>query len=341
MGYYVGLLIFIFVANLFTGQMTNTERGRKIFFFLTCLAVVLFQGFRSFTVGTDLATYIPDYSRMGAAGFTGELEYKNYEAGYVVLNKLLYMIGFDERGFLLVVTAIIQIPIFYTMYRYSEKPMMSILWYFAFGRFIMTFSGIRQSIAMSICFLAYYLIKERKPIYFVLLILFAALFHASALFCLILYPLYYMKLDRRKVFLAIALLIVVYIFRGRIFAFFSLLYYGEARETSVTGAYTMFITYLLLFIISFFGNREEDKDFMGMRNILLVLVMVYSFAPMHDYVTRIGYPLALYMSIYIPKLINSFEVVPKWLYYGICYVVLVVAFFYFLGGMETLPFSFG
>ncbi len=341
MSYYAGLLIFLFAIYFLTEQMNNKERGRKVFFLLACLAVVLFQGFRSFTVGTDLVNYIPDYLRIGAAGFNGDLEYKNYEVGYVVLNKLLYMIGLDERGFLFVVTAIIQIPIFYTMYRYSEIPMMGILWYFAFGRFIMTFSGIRQSIAMSICFLAYYFIKERKVLFFIILILFASLFHTSALFCLILYPLYYMKLDRRKVFFVIALLVVVYVFRGRLFYLFSSLYYGEARETSTTGAYTMFITYLLIYLISFLGNREDDKDYIGMRNILFVLVMVYSFASIHDYVTRIGYPLALYMSIYIPKLVNGFKVVPKWLYHGICYIGLITAFCFFLGGLETLPFSFG
>ena len=80
---------------------------------------------------------------------------------------------------------------------------------------------------------------------------------------------------------------------------------------------------------------------MGLRNILLVLTMIYSFASVHNYVTRIGYPLSLYMTIFIPKMIYIFNVVPKVLYHLGCCAVLIAAFFYFLGGMNTLPFSFG
>lgn len=340
MEYYTGLLVFIFIIYIVTSQMQDIDRARKLFFVVSCAAVILFQGFRSFNVGTDLASYIPAYSKIGVARM-GNLEYLNYESGYVVFNKILYIVGLDERGFLVAVAAAVQIPIYYTMYRYSEMSLISILWYFAFGNFLMTFSGLRQSIAMSLCFIAYYFIKERKLFFYIALILFAALFHSSALFCLILYPLYYMKLDKRKIFVVFGLLGLVFLFRNQIFSFLSALYYGEAKSTTTTGAYTMFIAYMLLLVVSFFRSEEEYEDYIGLRNVLLVLTMIYSFAPLHDYVTRIGYPLSLYMTIFIPKLINNFDVVPRVLYHLGCYVVLIVAFFYFLGGLNTLPFSFG
>lgn len=69
--------------------------------------------------------------------------------------------------------------------------------------------------------------------------------------------------------------------------------------------------------------------------------MVYSFAPMHDYVARIGYPLSLYMTVFVPKLVKSYDVTPKGVYYGGCYLLLTICFFYFLGGLDTLPFRFG
>ncbi|MCC8155585.1 MAG: hypothetical protein LIP01_16250, partial [Tannerellaceae bacterium] len=155
----------------------------------------------------------------------------------------------------------------------------------------------------------------------------------------------------------------MYLFRSPIFNFLSNLYYGEVKETTATGAYTMLVIYVLLYIISFFayggtryasesteimGNAVsdddewEDKDFYGLRNILLLLAMVYAFAPMHNYVTRIGYPLGLYMSLYIPKLIDGFEVTPKWLYNAVCILILVGCFLSrSVGSLGTLPFSFG
>lgn len=338
--YYAGLLLFLFTIYIFTGQMENTEKARKIFLLVSCLGVILFQGFRSFNVGTDLASYIPAYSRIGATGMEN-LEYLNYELGYVALNKILYMIGLEERGFLIVISLIIQIPIFFTIYRYSELPMISVLWYFAFGNFLTTFSALRQSIAMSLCFIAYYFIKKRKLVCYSVSILFASLLHVSALFCIVLYPLYYMKLDKRKIFVALGLIGLVLFFRGQIFSLVSALYYGESKSTTATGAYTMFIIYLFLFAVAFLRSKKEDEDYIGLRNILLLLTIIYSFASLHDYVIRIGYPLSLYMTIFIPKLINNFDVVPKRLYHLGCYIVLIVIFFYFLGGLDTLPFSFG
>lgn len=339
MAYYSGLLIYIWILYVLTSQMKNKERGRKIFFIFVCLGVILFQGFRSFTVGTDLASYIPSYFRIGVEDFY-DFTYLNYEPGYVILNKILYQMGVDERGFLIAIAAFVQIPIFYTLYRYSEWPILSILWYFTFGNFIFTFSGLRQSIAMAICFLGYKFIKNKKFMHYFLVILFASTFHSSAWFCLVLYPIYFVKLDRRKIFIALGMLAMVYMLRSSIFAFLGRLYYEESISSMDTGAFTMFAVYVLMFILSFYKKKEET-EYMGLRNILLILAMIYSFASMHTYVTRIGYPLSLYMTVFVPKLANSFHVVPRWLYHSLCYAVLIAVFYYFLGGLNTLPFSFG
>ena len=136
--YYGGLLLYIFALYLFFGQMKRTDCATALFFSFACLGVVLFQGFRAFSVGTDLSSYLPGYLAIGRSNFT-QLNYQNFETGYVVLNKILYRLGLDVRGFLIAIAAIIQIPVFYTMGRYSEKPLLSILWYFTFGNFLMTF----------------------------------------------------------------------------------------------------------------------------------------------------------------------------------------------------------
>lgn len=339
MAYYTGLLAFIGILYMCTGNAINKRRGRIMFFALTCTAVILFQGFRSFTVGTDLASYIPSYFSIGRLR-SGKLNYLNYEAGYVLLNKLLYQLGFDERGFLIAVAGIVQIPIFYTIYRYSKRAMIPILWYFAFGNFIMTFSGLRQSIAMSLCFAAYRFIKEKHMIHYFVAILLAACFHKSALFCLALYPIYYIKLDKKNLFGAIIVFCIVFTMRNQIFTYFSTLYYGEAKATTTTGAYTMFAAYLLFFILSFY-NRSPDADYMGLRNILFVLTLIYSFAPLHDYVARIGYPLTLYVGLLLPQVIDGFHIKPQGVYHGLCCIFLIICFYYFLGGLNTLPFSFG
>lgn len=336
--YYSILIIYIFLLFFITNQIKNKRNGRVVFFSLVCITIILFQGFRSFSVGTDLSAYIPAYSRIGIKNLF-DLSYMNFEPGYVLLNKLIYYFRLDERAFLIIISGLIQIPIFITMYKYSKNPIISILWYFSFGNFIMTFSGLRQSIAMSLCFSAYYFIRKKELLMYCLILLFASCFHTSALFCLFLYPIYYIKIDKKKLFGVLVIIAFVFVLRERIFNFMSALYFGEAKAISTTGAYTMFIIYVFIYCISFY-KRNPDSEYMGLRNILLILTIIYSFASIHDYVTRIGYPLTLYMTLFMPEIIECFKIKPKYIYYTGCYIILILCFFYFLGELDTLPFSF-
>lgn len=339
--YYSSLILSIFILYFITSNLQNTTKARKIFFIFTCTFVILFQGYRSFTVGTDLASYIPSYSVIGTQiNSFSNLSFLNYESGYVVYNKLLYTLGFDERSFLIITAMFIQIPIFYTMYKYSKKPLLSIFVYFAFSNFIMTFSGLRQSIAMSLCFYSYKFIKEKKILFYMVAIIIATLFHLSAIICLLLYPLYYIKLDTKKIIFVIVIIVGCLIFNNQIIQLANQIYYGEGREIATTNAYTMLILYCILLIISYLIN-SNDYDYIGLRNILTCLCIIYTIAPVSNTFTRLGYPLSLYLTIFIPEIVLKINIKPNNLIKDIiCYVICISCFFYFLGGLDTLPFSF-
>lgn len=339
--YYIGLFIYIFIVYIFSLIIKNKKRGRKFFFILVCLGIILFQGFRDFSVGIDLIGYIPSYTKIGNIPISNffdiiNLKYQNYEKGYILLNKIIFLLGCSEREFLIIITGIIQIPIFYTFYKYSENYLISVLWYFSFGNFFMTFSGLRQSIAMALGFFAYYFIKNNEKYKFIFFIIFASFFHKSAIFCLILYPLYYIKIDKRKIIFILTFLFLIFLFKTKIFFIMNRLYYGSDGLLSETKAYTMLIIYLILYILSLYLSKEE-KDYQGLRNILLFLVIIYIFAPINNIVTRIGYPLTLYMTIFIPKMILNIKVKPYFIYIGSIYLTLIWCCYYFA---KALDFKF-
>ena len=311
---------------------------RKLFFFTVCFTIIIFQGLRSFSVGTDLRAYLPSYLNIGHLPFN-TFSYQNFEPGFIFLNKILYTLGFSKRGFLFIVACMVQIPIFYTMYKYSSLPLLSILCYFAIGNFLMTFSGLRQSIAMAICFAAYGSIKTKNLKQFICMIVIASLFHKSALFCLSLYPLYYVNIGKKWRYACYFLIIIVFIFRKKIFSILGILYYGDALEITNTGAFEMFFAYIFLYACSFIP-KSTSTDYKGLRNILLLLTIIFSFSSIHPYIARIGYPLTLYMTIFIPEVVNRIKFTPVWFYHGICYTVLTVYFLLRLGYLNTLPFTF-
>lgn len=339
--YYLGLILSVIVVWLISLQFK--KRGRAIFFAVSALIVILFQGLRSFSVGTDIVRYIPGFLSIGKnvpLSFTAK--YANFEIGYIWLNKIIYLLGIRERGFLIIMAIIIQASIFYTMYKYSESPLLSVFAYFAFGNFVMTFSGLRQSIAMSICFIAYICIKKKKPIIFYILIFLAFLFHKSAIACVLIYPIYHIRIKKTFFPFVVCLIALCFLFRNQIFALLSKIYYGEEGATADTGAYTMFIMFLLLYVVSFF-LQDDDAEYSGLMNVLLLIVLIYTLASVHNYITRMAFPLSLYLTLFIPKVVDRVKVTSfkgKSVVYVLSNLLCIVCFFYFIGGLETLPFSF-
>lgn len=339
--YYCGLILSILIVRGISLQFKNMDR--IVFFVFSAVLVILFQGLRSFSVGTDLASYIPSYSEIGEnVPFSFTAKHHNFEIGYILLNKLIYALGFSERGFLIIITIIIQAPIFCTMYKYSESPLLSVFVYFAFGNFIITFSALRQAISMAICFSAYGFIKNRKPIGFCVLVVLACLFHKSALIFFLIYPLYYIKINEIAFPFTLLGIAACFVFKNQILALAGKIYYGREITSQETGAYTMFVMFLLLYVISNF-LRSDDADYSGLMNILLLVVCIYSLASVHSYITRVAYPLLVYLTLFVPKIAGG----QRWEYsidiiivYGLCDLLCIACFMYFIGGLNTLPFSF-
>lgn len=341
--YYCGLIISIIFLRCITLRLKHN--GRTTFFLLTALLVICFQGFRSFSVGTDLASYLPGYINIGmSVPFRLSAQYQNFEIGYILLNKIIYFLGFSQRSFLIIIAILIQAPIFYTIYKYSDKPILSVFVYFAFGNFIMTFSGLRQAISMGICFYAYVFIKEKKLIKFILTILVASLFHASVMLCLLLYPLYYIKIKKSMFPFALLGIALCFLFREQILSLAGKLYYGNGVLGRETGAYTMFVMFLLLYIVSNILKSDDDTEYQGLSNILLLMVCIYSLASVHDFVTRIAYPLSLYLTLFVPKVVDRGKACLKEKFGividGLSNLLCVVCFLVSIGSFNTLPFSF-
>lgn len=336
--YYIALLGYVLLLRFVTAKYSDKKTGDRLFMIFSCLGVVLFQGFRDFSVGNDLKHYIPYFEQMGQLPF-GSLHIANFEPGYVLVNKILYKLGFSERGLLIFLAALIQVPVFYTIYKYSTDKLLSLLWYFSFGEFIFTFSGLRQAIAMSICLCGFCFIKEKKFLKFFLVCVIAATFHKSALIALVLYPAYHIKISNKWLLVTGSLCVLVFLFQEEIMGFVTKFLYSEYGSITSTGAYTMVTAYFVLYILSFL-NKNPDDDFMGMRNILLILVLIYCFAPSSNVFTRAGFVMELYMSLFVPRVISSFNFRPQKLYYLVCCGLLSVCMFRFVGMFHTLPFKF-
>ena len=178
--------------------------------------------------------------------------------------------------------------------------------------FIMIFSGLRQAIATSIGLLAYEFVRKKKIFGFFFCVILACGFHHTAFMLLALYPLYHMNLKRKNLWFVIPVLLIVFVFNAQIFTFATdllTLFFGEGYDTEVeaTGAYTTLVLFAFLAVFAYLIPDEKymDKETIGLRNILLMAVVLQCFAPVHMLAMRMNYYFIIFIPILIPKILKS------------------------------------
>lgn len=159
--------------------------GRLSYVIWGMLPLLLIMGLRSAEVGIDLVSYVNRYENaeemMGVASTASEM-------GFNYFNLLLSKFELSWQGYLIICTIFLIIGLSAFLHKYSSDIFYSLFIYMTIGLFSMNMSGIRQSLAISICLMALVtyekLFREKKLkayICFYVLVFVAITFHNSAL----------------------------------------------------------------------------------------------------------------------------------------------------------------
>lgn len=284
-----------------------TKQNRKIilaFFILYFIMIAV----RRDDIGVDLANYKYMFNRVEGLDYKELTRFKT-EYGYSALNKFIGDISNNFQFYLGVVAFITVLPLGILYYRESENALVSIGIFANLSVFNMLFSGLRQSIAIGIGIFAFYCVKNKSPIKFLLCVFFAFLFHRSALILLILYPVYNVKISKNKIFSIALIMAVLFIFRERIFSFL-LKYIGEDYDekygsVSNTGAYSILILFIIFCVYSFVMiDCEYESELNGLRNIVVLATCLQIFASLNSVAMRFNYYFIPYIPILISKISN-------------------------------------
>lgn len=149
----------------------------KWIFFLLILLFWFLTAFRGSSIGNDTSTYLGYYKRIEIYGVDSKL---SIELGFQYFCLFLSRIISNPYFLLIVCATVCYLICGLYIYKHSNNVLFSLILLFcvAFSFFA---SGIRQSIAMVIVLMAYPKIKNGKKILPIVFILFASLFHISAL----------------------------------------------------------------------------------------------------------------------------------------------------------------
>ena len=239
------LIVFFLILFEFLTMNSNTKTKYRLLL-ATTIILILVQGLRSFSIGVDLKTYQIIFDRNSAMSFSEIFAYYDAEWGYHLLNKIIFVFGGNLRTLLFIVSISIYIPLYLVVKKYSKMPFISYLLFMFLGLFTFSLSGLRQTMAMGITILAFMQIKDKNLIKFIILVTFATLFHKSALIFYFAYPLYHFRISRKRLYLLIIPMIIIFIFRENIITFLTAIYDSNYQIVD-TGAYNFLL--LLIFLL--------------------------------------------------------------------------------------------
>lgn len=304
--YFFAYAFLIFFSFIFYKSKQKTQ----IICLFGFIIWVLIIGLRHPSMGVDLqygksTGYLAVYEFIAEAPWEDVLhkQFLNYERGYIIFNKLLSYLSQNSQ-MLLFSSAIIAIgSVSLLIAKNSKSAILSFVLYCGLSVFMLTFSGIRQAIAISITILAFFCIKKKKIFLFILLTLLASAFHASALVFLIAYPIYYIPANKPILkFLSVPLLLIVYLLRNPLFSLFSRLF-KENAQNDENGSFMLFFFFTIIYIFALFFENKLNHVEIGYRNLFYVACICQAFSGVYATAMRVGYYFMIYLILLIPEII--------------------------------------
>ena len=260
------------------------------------IIIIVLLALRDVSIGRDLKIYRNYFYSL----LSVDVQYvlKNWETDilYWLLTWLIGQFTDSYQVYLTIVALITVIPIAVIYAQDRRHGFLKIVLFMNMSTFVMLFSGLRQAIAITVGLIAFECTKKEHFWRFLLVALIGMGIHHTGFMILVIYPLYHATFKRKHLWFIIPSILLVFIFNKQIFGWATNLigqlfgdkYFGEAKET---GAYTMLILFILFAVFAYIipDEKQMDKETLGLRNILLVAVMLQCFAPIHMLAMRMNY----------------------------------------------------
>lgn len=342
---YYFLILLVGLVALLSKNVKDEQKRNKIVIGLACLGIFFIQALRAEFVGTDLRSYLPAFQMVDSINiFAGEKLF-NYEIGYLLYSQFFSTLNFNTQWYLSIVAITIIGPIAYTWYKNSKMPGLSVFIYISIGFFTFSFSGLRQAIALAITFVSFKFIQERSLLKFLLCVILAMSFHLTAVIFVLAFPLYKIRVKPIHYVPIILGLVIIFIYRTKLFLSIFRLYRGVAGEVVKTNAYTMLIIMILVLLLALiFGSKNiNDFNFNSYKNYMLVAILIQILATQSNTIMRAGYYYFIFITLLIPDVFKN-QLDQRIRIFGVG--TLIVALLYFFktttgnGYLGVSPYQF-
>ncbi|WP_180056315.1 EpsG family protein [Acinetobacter sp. YH12227] len=247
-----------FLVNFVT-IFEKTVLNRRAILFPLFFLVLLFS-LRNISVGVDTNAYTLNYKNHNNVYVNGFLE--DIEIGYQILDRTVIYFTYNYFWLFLISSVIVISLYLYTLKKISPNYSISVFLYISLGYYTFFFNGLRQGIALALCFFSLKYLFRKEFLKFLLVVFIASLFHKSAL---IVIPIYFLSLLKISEYYKV---ISCFIF-SLIFSSMLINYLANNNERyeiykdvsgEIGGLYTLlYFTFIGLFF-KFLANKIKIKD---------------------------------------------------------------------------------
>ena len=261
------IIIFLFSLFFLSISMKSNKKSVKKFFSILSFFLLWFINvFRSSTVGVDYNSVGNAYSSIVMGIYDS-----NYNWFWLPLRIFCKIVGLifgpNPFWFYLIIGTIMILFLYKTINKCEHK-LFSLFLFIVFGLYLQSFNQERQMVALIIILYGSFFINNNDKKKYIFTILFASIFHESAL---VFIPLYYLKnIDYKKKTILIYILVAIFLFfSGGIFfklisyTKYSIYFASQYNISNVKSTIFNLLVRIVLFIFCIINKRgikPEDKN---------------------------------------------------------------------------------
>ncbi len=244
----------------------KTSKRQKIVYLAICGLVMWFvMGCRHHLLGSEDTTNYYERMRMAIQSPYWEAFYEPdlYEKGFQYFVFLLSRVFHDPQWLLIITSLIFVVSILYFTYKNSDELPLALATYITLGLMTFHMQGMRQALAMSICLFAYEQAKKKHLLRFILLVLFATLFHQTAIVFFVVYIACQFKLNLKNIVAMLGVSAVAVAFSPFLVDLANRIFEKEYDDIVDSGGFVATAIYVIIFAVSllyFYKNKKDDRS---------------------------------------------------------------------------------
>lgn len=240
--------------------------------------------------------------------------------------------------------------IIYFIYKHSDNPFISVIIFMGIEFFTLSFTALRQMIAVAIVINSYSFIKEKKPIKFILLVLIASLFHKTAIIFLIAYFFRYISINKKTIIIAFVTLLIIQIIgfdiiiavARKIYPYYIPETIIFSKDGIVQAMLILFYFIIGLYLYYFQINEKDRKEDIILYGIMFTAFFIQSFTNRIPMLNRLMWYFYIFVILFLPNLIEKVKnnKIKKIAYSGVVFLNLIQFLFSSMQMYNIIPYEF-